>query len=335
MPRSDREIRFHLDVPHADVPHARAPDAAVEAIRGRSTPRAPIPTDLAFRCELTTPIRAVLFDVYGTLFVSGSGDVGTARKQGDPEHFARAVRDVVPRLLPLSLEGTAHRDLGVAARDAYFEEIARSHDTSRQAGVDHPEVDVRTVWKSVCKRLTERGFLRALPDAEQIELLAVSYELESNPTWPMPEAEEALARLRGAGIPLGIVSNAQFFTPLLFEALLHATIRELGFDEELCVYSYQEGRAKPSEKLFGGPLSRLRAAYGILPGEVLYVGNDMKNDIRTAERAGCKACLFAGDRRSLRVRAEDSEAARTRPDAVITTLGELDRVLSLGGTSHA
>jgi putative hydrolase of the HAD superfamily len=130
---------------------------------------------------------------------------------------------------------------------------------------------------------------------------------------------------------LGLVSNAQFYTPLLFPALLGAEEHELGFHAELCAYSYRLGRAKPSTELFLEAGGQLRSRFGIEPAETLYVGNDMRNDIYAAQAAGCRTCLFAGDTRSLRMREDDPAVAGLEPDAVIRSLGELRAVLSLGG----
>ena len=41
---------------------------------------------------------------------------------------------------------------------------------------------------------------------------------------------------------------------------------------------------------------------GVAPGEVLYVGNDMLNDVYAAGQVGFRTALFAGDQRSLRMR---------------------------------
>jgi putative hydrolase of the HAD superfamily len=196
-------------------------------------------------------------------------------------------------------------------------------------------VDIREVWQEVCLKLVDHGFLTRLPGRGRIETIALSYELLSNPIWPMPQARETLRALNEAGFPLGIVSNAQFFTPLLFEALLEVGPPELGFREELCAFSYRECRAKPSPEIFSGPLSALERSYGIDAAHTLYVGNDMKNDVLAASKTGLRTCLFAGDRRSLRLRTDDPEAAGIRPDAVVTTLGELPTVLSIGGGEHA
>ena len=122
---------------------------------------------------------------------------------------------------------------------------------------------------------------------------------------------------------MGIVSNAQIFTPLLFDAYLGKSVAELGFSEDLCAYSYLEGVAKPSAEIFQGVIENLRTSYGVQPRDVLYVGNDMLNDIWTANRIGCRTCLFAGDSRSLRLRQADHRCRNLIPDCVISSLPEI------------
>jgi putative hydrolase of the HAD superfamily len=61
----------------------------------------------------------------------------------------------------------------------------------------------------------------------------------------------------------------------------------------------------------------------ILPASVLYVGNDMCNDILPAKTIGFQTALFAGDRRSLRRRADDDCCRGLVPDAIVTDLRQL------------
>jgi putative hydrolase of the HAD superfamily len=138
----------------------------------------------------------------------------------------------------------------------------------------------------------------------------------------MPGALAAIQSLKAAGITLGLISNAQFFTPLLFEAFFGSSPAGLGFDPGLLVYSYRIGEAKPSPALFAGALDRL-AALGLAAENCLYVGNDMLNDIAPAITAGFKTLLFAGDSRSLRLRAEDPLTGNVRPAAVIRELADI------------
>jgi putative hydrolase of the HAD superfamily len=121
---------------------------------------------------------------------------------------------------------------------------------------------------------------------------------------------------------MGIISNAQFYTPLLFQWFLRKELDDLGFNHELLFFSYRFGYAKPSQLLFTMARERLEA-WGILPGQVLYVGNDILNDILPAQNTGFHTALFAGDARSLRMREDDPHCTHTRPDLVITDLIQL------------
>ncbi|MEA3232620.1 MAG: hypothetical protein U9Q05_12775, partial [Thermodesulfobacteriota bacterium] len=49
-------------------------------------PMKPVPTALTLTGMLTDKIKCILFDVYGTLFISGSGDIQTAPKEPRDNH---------------------------------------------------------------------------------------------------------------------------------------------------------------------------------------------------------------------------------------------------------
>ena len=71
------------------------------------------------------------------------------------------------------------------------------------------------------------------------------------------------------------------------------------------------------------------AERGIGSDEVLYVGNDMLNDMTPASRVGFRTALFAGDARSLRMREGDPRVAGVAPDLVLSSLAELPRCLGV------
>ena len=273
----------------------------IDRIRALSTAAEPIPTGVAPLLSRLDDIQAVIFDVYGTLFVSASGDIGTASAASNAEHFSEALDAM---------------EIDTSAEDlmaAYFAAIDADHATKKAAGVDHPEVDIVAVWRQAMAD-------RPLAD-DALQRLAVEYECRANPTWPMPELSETLAALRGR-VRLGIVSNAQFFTPLLFEAHLNASPADLGFENARCVFSYELRQAKPSPLLFEKLLAALQAE-GIEPAQTLYVGNDVRNDIAPARSLGMRTALFAGDARSLRLRDDDPDCGGAQPDAVITSLPQV------------
>lgn len=290
-----------------------APDL-MERIRRSSRPLAPIPTGHPADTRPLSGIRAVLFDVYGTLLVSGSGDVGTAHEVTRDEALREALEaaGLLPRGRPLP------HGAGLLERI-----ILQHHERARREGVEYPEVDILEVWSDALAAL-------GLPPAPNAALrhLAVAYECATNPVWPMPGMTATLAWLAGRGLPLGIVSNAQFYTPLTLEALTGRGLQALGFDPGLCAWSWQLREAKPSPRLFRLVLRRLEKRNGIAPRAVLYVGNDLLKDILPAHRLGLKTVLFAGDRRSLRLRGDDPRVAGITPERTVTDLGQLRAILA-------
>ncbi|MCG8450082.1 MAG: HAD family hydrolase [Pirellulales bacterium] len=291
-------------------------DALAKIIRLASRPLEPVPTGVAASTPRLTGIRAVLFDIYGTLLISGSGDIGVADPAGRGQAFAEALQAI-----GCPFAGDA--DTAVAE---FREVIAAHHQRSRDAGIDFPEVDIVAVWQETIERLRERGQPVPPLAPEDISRLAVEFEVRVNPVWPMPGMAQCLAELQRMGMVLGIISNAQFFTPLIFPALLEKSLDQLGFAPELRYYSYGHGRAKPGRELYRCAEVGL-AARNVEPSEVLYVGNDMRNDIWPAAGVGFRTALFAGDKRSLRLRTEEKNNQR-EPDAILTNLNEIPPMLS-------
>lgn len=299
-------VSFRMQVPDA----VEEKNRFVEVIRNASAELSPIPTSTRVKLSMLDGVAVVLFDVYGTLFVSASGDVGTAKAQQDGDHFAEALSAV------FGVEYNA--TIGAAARDSYFAAIEADHAAMRAVGVEHPEVDVVRIWERVLRQLKARTTVPEITTT-RARRCALEYEVRANPVWPMPHALEVLKAL--GDFRTGIVSNAQFYTPLLFEALLGSTVEELGLS--VCSWSYQVGEAKPSRRMFTGILEELRALCLPAPESVLYVGNDMLNDVWTAASVGCRTCLFAGDARSLRWREDRPECRGLTPDLVITDFRQL------------
>jgi putative hydrolase of the HAD superfamily len=243
----------------------------------------------------------VLFDLYGTLFSSAAGDIGVG---GD---YQRGGLDA------LALE--YGEDCTGEELKAYFRAAVQRIHRERYPQTPYPEVRVEEIWAAF---LGEPG---RSPPAEAEEL-ALRYELAVNPLCPMPQAREVLGSLGKAGLVLGLVSNAQFFSPLLFDAFFDAPPADMGFDPGLLVYSYQLGEAKPAPSLFLKARDRL-AQLGLPPEACLYVGNDMLNDVYAAAAAGFKTLLFAGDRRSLRLREGHPLVRDLRPTGLIRRLDDI------------
>ncbi len=295
-------------------------------------------------------IKMVVFDVYGTLLVSGAGEPTSALTRGFTAGGGTAPNGCL--VAPARREnGRAKTDRAVFAQalaDARFttsdmlvdfvatwfrreiEAFHKTHSGGSGRPLDRAEVDIREIWRNVLRRVADAGIDAVGPGSEGSELLAARYECLANPVCPMPGAADAIRRLHTHGYELGIVSNAQFFTPIVLEHMIGDAYHLLPPDR--CIYSFQIGRAKPDLRLFEDLLER---APHLSPPSLLYVGNDMLNDVASAQRAGLCTCLFAGDKRSLRLREHNPTVGSRRPDTTICSLDELFPVLGIERSARA
>ncbi len=288
----------------------------IRRIEALSTPLLPQPTGVTPRLPRLKGIRALVFDIYGTLLISASGDIGLGGDRNETQAFAAALESTGLK----KPESSGQLEQG----PALLKEVIQEQHRERQAkGVEYPEVDILAVWSRVLERLE----LNLNPEA--LQRLAVEYECRVNPVWPMPGLARLLSGLRETEMRMGIVSNAQFCTPLMIQALLGKHPYELGFTPEYCAWSYQLLEAKPSTRLYEQCLTALAEQEGIAPREVLYVGNDQLKDIWPASASGCRTALFAGDARSLRLRNDDGRCNGVTPDAVVTELRQLGELLAV------
>lgn len=288
-----------------------------DIFRRHLRPLEPTPSEATADLRRLDDIHAVLFDIYGTLVISASGDVGTAQEMSYDAALAEALTSL--GVEPAAAERPAVGDLYAA--------IEAHHRAARESGIDYPEVDIVEIWGTALGQWADAGLLPADVVASiDRRRLAVEFEARTNPCWPMPHARLCLEDVRARGLLLGIISNAQFYTLDLFEALLDRPPEGWGFDPDVRFYSFRYGRGKPGTWLYERAAERLRQR-GITAGQTLYVGNDMLNDVWPAAKVGFRTALFAGDGRSLRRRENDPRLEGSRPDLVLTSLAELSDCL--------
>ena len=253
---------------------------------------------------------AVAVDIYGTLLASAASEPGTAFPP-----------DTASRLRAL---------------------VEADHAHARERGIPWPEVDAISVFS---RALTQDG---TAPSREEAALACARWECMANPCSAMPGAARFLELCRGKDIPLGLVSNAQFYTPYFVEAAFGLPLfpsgtnrndsidragnatpdLNLGFEADLALWSYRTGRAKPDRWMFDALASRM-AARGIPPEHVLYVGNDALNDCACAGEAGFMTVLFGGDSRSFRPRLDEVRVLSTPPSTFVRSWDELGRLLCI------
>jgi putative hydrolase of the HAD superfamily len=258
----------------------------------------PRPSSFHRSGKLENKIRCILFDIYGTLFVSGSGDIGIATG----ESFKSEKLDEL--LNKYGIQQTPPEIL-----NRFFASIENVHQRLKEKGVDFPEVEIDRIWMGVLK----------IDGLDMVRAFAMEFELIVNPVYPMPNLKKMLWVCKDLDILLGIISNAQFYTPYLFKWFLDSSPEDSGFHPDLIFYSYKFGYAKPSIFMFNAAVEKLEKM-GMSAHSVLYIGNDMLNDIYPAKKAGFRTALFAGDARSLRLRENHPKCKDLSADIIITDL---------------
>lgn len=281
----------------------------------------PIPTGTREDIRPLENIKAVIFDVYGTLLISSSGDVGSTELKG--QHAIEAFEACDLAISPdLNLV-----DVGQLIISIYENSIRQQHKKGKDIGHPYPEVDIIEIWEEVCEKMVHKKLLLEHSKDIDLQQLAICFEIRNNPVFPMPNMLNTLRWLTEQNYPLGIISNAQFFTPLLLKHFSVGANQQFElFRPELQVYSHQLKRAKPDIFLYEFMIKQLQA-HQLIPSQCLYVGNDMLNDIMPAQRAGFKTVLFSGDSRSLRLREQQPLVQGVQPDRIINDLSQLRSIL--------
>jgi putative hydrolase of the HAD superfamily len=284
-----------------------------EILRSLQTvPGSVIPTGMEPKLQILPGIRAVLFDIYGTLLVSGAGDMEDAD--------ANRCEDAMPKVLGRVGISTT---LPGAELWGQFQEILQGHqDCLRAGGIGHPEVEIRSVWIDFVKHIS--GSEPSLEDASE---MALFFECLANPVALMPGAKEVLGKVAGSSLDCGLVSNAQFYTKPVLEHCMGATLESLGIPGYLTAFSFEFLEGKPGSRMFRYCAKSLAELEGIQAHETLYVGNDRLNDLYPASQIGFRTALFAGDARSLRLREEDPRCKGQSEDLVLTSLNQLANCL--------
>lgn len=252
--------------------------------------------------------EAVLFDIYGTLLTS---QVTTADAQASA--IADICVDVFPDITPPALHH-CH-----AIRNSFHQQLKHNLETLQARGQKPTEVDFRNIWAQVLQKELSLGRAKHL---QQVELFAFLYAIVTHRVWPQPDLLKTIKGLAERKIPLGVISNAQFYTPIIVSYFLDCKLSFKTaiipwFEQRLTFYSFQHGYAKPDDYFFVEAKQQL-TEMGIDPAQTLYVGNDYRNDIDSANRNGLLSVLYAGDKSTCRMNHPTAE-----PDFVVTNLEQL------------
>ncbi len=230
--------------------------------------------------------KVIFWDVYGTLVTAQRGNLDSlVQREAELRIvFERTVKnfalDVAPeRLHELFLRGIqAEREARVAQ------------------GIAHPEVRIDEIWY----KLLEKFRPEDPPTINFAREVALFFQRQANPAQLQPHAFDVLTTLKQRGFRHGIISNAQFYTPIelsfLFrdESACAICTYESVFDPLFVFFSFDLGVAKPDLAIFRRAVEALTRE-NIMPDDCVMVGNSPVNDIAPAQHIGFKTVLFAPD----------------------------------------
>jgi putative hydrolase of the HAD superfamily len=293
-----------------------------------------IPVEYDERSVRLTGIRAVIFDVYGTLLHYWKQPFGDEEKK--KRHLMGAFEKVIQffgmekALVEMNPEEPPQKTV----YDLYHGLIMLNHEKLVGKGITFPEVRIEEVWRVIVMMLKCHGFDPAAVDIgnenDCAKCMAYYYNFSALGRRLYPGVIDALRGLKEGNIRLGILSNAQFYTPIDLTLLLRDTsgnaiddFREL-FDPDLTFFSYEYNMAKPNGLLFQKLLVALHEMK-IEPSETVFVGNDLVVDIKAASHAGMKTAFFVGDRQSAFFH---TSAGAVVPDISFSSFDDLVRRIS-------
>jgi FMN phosphatase YigB (HAD superfamily) len=170
-------------------------------------------------------------------------------------------------------------------RKAYLDGSKTLDRVSEETGID------QGMRERVQAMYTYLGIDAVIPQDEELtriqcEVGALRLQPQFIPTLIESDLVDTLVSLKEAGYRLGLLSNTGFDDRSVMEPLLV----KLGLWEhfEVALFSSEEGIAKPSPELF----FRMVEQFGVLPGEVLHIGDNINADYRARE-AGLEAVVYA------------------------------------------
>ena len=249
--------------------------------------------------------KVIFWDVYGTLVTAQRGNLDSLleREAELRTAFERTIKNFGVDVAPERLHGLFLRDIR-AEREALVAQ-----------GIAHPEVRIDEIWF----KLLEKFQPEDPPTINFAREVALFFERQANPTQLQPHALDVLTTLKERGLRHGLISNAQFYTPIELSLLLReesasaVCTYESIFDPLLVFFSFELGVAKPDLSLFHRAVEALTRE-NVMPDDCVFVGNSPVNDMAPAQHVGFRTVLFAPDAAS---------ESTIKPDLVIHNLAQL------------
>ncbi len=276
-------------------------------------------------------VRAVLWNVYGTLLAIPNGELLYEHPQ--PFIMNNALDKTIQEFkmwASMSRKPGQPSDYMLSQyRQLLTEQSSVPGGTER-----HPDVQAERIWEAILKRLMQKDYKF---DAGQLgsmnefsRKVAYFFHASLQGTACYDGAAGALKHVREAGLEQGLLADGQCFTTVQLQRGLAAQDDEVRLEDllsdGLSVLSSELRGKKPSERLFRRAVELLQEK-GISPGETLHVGSRIQQDLMPAKRLGMHTALFAGDKTSLQATPEQLKETASRPDVLMTELSQIVEVV--------
>jgi FMN phosphatase YigB (HAD superfamily) len=276
-------------------------------------------------------VRAVLWNVYGTLLNIAGGELWFEH----PQAFVMSVA-LDKAIQEFKMWGSMSRKPGQPSEylQQLYAQVLIEQRTVPGGSERYPEVSSERLWEALIKKLLQKdykfdaGFYGSLNEFSR--KVAYFFHASLQGTACYKGAAGALRYVAEAGLSQGLLADGQCFTLVQLQRGLapedpEARLEDL-LTDGLTVLSHEARAKKPSDRLFRQALNAL-SERGIAPNQVLHVGSRLQQDLVPARRLGMRTALFAGDRASLQATPEQLNLPASRPDVLLTKLKQIADVV--------
>ena len=307
--------------------------AAYLDTRNLAWPIAPPPVPAKARAHLPrlAGIRAVLWNVYGTLIRISGGELKF--ELDDSLVFEIALEKTIHEFKMWNAMSRKPGQPSAYMREIYLK-VLKEIQLLPSSGERYPEIASERIWESIVKKLFQKeyqfdaGFYGSLN--EFAKKIAFFFHSSLQGVSAYEHAGDAIKSLAEHGLVQGLLADGQCFTYTQLGRCLK--LADESFDiqsyikQNNCWISVDHKCRKPSENLFRSALRNL-AELGIESTEVLHVGSNLSRDIAPAKKLGMHTALFAGDKNSLSATVEQMKDPHYRPDVLLTELHGIAQVI--------
>lgn len=277
-------------------------------------------------------VRAVLWDVYGTLLRTPDGGFELFP---DPELRLQVALEKT--IQEFNMWNSMYRKPGPPWQSMigqYREYAERLGMAAPKLSGDYTDINLTVVWAQIINRLFDKEYTYdqdLYGDVPELaEKVAYFFHCNLQATEARDGALETMMQLHQAGISQGVLADGQVFTSVqLLRGLmgqgLTVPLQDL-LRPSMTLYSCQMGIRKPSRSLFRYAVEQLEAA-GLGPDEVLHVSCRLETDLLPARKLGMKTALLACEKTGLEAPANLIKDPQSRPDRLLTDIRQITSVV--------